>query len=169
MDNDDISIQLLGDIQKVFLKLKVEKIHSVELVGTLVGLDDRPWRDFGYGKGLSTSHVANRLRPYDIKPRQIKIEEKNRNGYTLQMFDAVFARYLNPTEDSTPLQPSNDADSLAVNDPTLLSNVDLKTSPITNNGAGGRGVESPDWKTAADDPDARIEREAIQAESDGRL
>ncbi|WP_432474143.1 DUF3631 domain-containing protein [Amphritea sp. HPY] len=110
-DEDSIGPQLLQDIQKIFAGQQSSRIHSMDLVRELVCLEDRPWAEWNHGKQLTTNSLARLLKHYGIKPRQIKIDTVNKNGYELAMFEDAFARYLpNPSDQSsTSLHASNHA------------------------------------------------------------
>jgi putative DNA primase/helicase len=69
---------------------------SVELCEWLRGLEDRPWKTWGKdGRGMAPRHLAQRLRPFRIRPRTINTGEKQRpKGYVRAEILSVCARYL---------------------------------------------------------------------------
>lgn len=64
-----IGIDLLADIQMVFNG--AEKMASADLVAALVAIPDAPWNDIR-GSFLNQAALANFLRPFDVRPRDLK-------------------------------------------------------------------------------------------------
>ena len=94
LDDEVLAVQLLRDIREVFTIKGLDRIHSVNLVEALTNLDDRPWSDLGNGRVLTPPRLARLLKQFEIKSKQIRIDEINRHGYVLDTFDEAFARYL---------------------------------------------------------------------------
>ena len=60
-------------------------------------MEDRPWPD--YQGGLTKSRLAQLLRPFEIRPRTIRISKtETAKGYRREWFDDTFTRYLPPLE-----------------------------------------------------------------------
>jgi len=158
-EDDAIGPLILADIKSTFEDLRVEKMHSTELVNALLDLEERPWSEWRHGKPLSTNSLARLLKPFKIKARQLRIGSTNRNGYEFSQFGDAFSRYLcapehpkSGIENSTPLQPSNGAGFKPIQSPTPQVDVEFQNStptptvevaigPKPSNGAGCRGVE----------------------------
>jgi hypothetical protein len=70
------------------------------LVHGLHAMSDAPWSDFSYGKPLSTRGLAKLLKPFGIRPKDIKFE-KTAKGYYSTDFDDAFRRYLPPQPTET--------------------------------------------------------------------
>lgn len=93
-DSDTVSrgVQLLADIQTVFGDR--DRMFSEELVSELNAREESPWGDYGKGAGLSKRTLAAMLKPFGVKPREIRVGTETRRGYTTEGFADTFARYL---------------------------------------------------------------------------
>jgi putative DNA primase/helicase len=89
---------LLMDIFLVFLVTQSERIFSRELVGALVGSEERPWTELRKGKPVTEMWLAQQLRPYGIKPRTIRMGEQLAKGYVKEDFMDTFRRYIPKSE-----------------------------------------------------------------------
>ena len=56
-------------------------------------LPESPWAEIR-GKPLDDRGLATRLRPYEIKPKVIRIEGKTHRGYAKEDFYDAWLRYL---------------------------------------------------------------------------
>jgi hypothetical protein len=99
-------IMLLVDLQMVFER-RGDKIHSDDLVADLWEMEDRPWAEYGpYGKPISKNQVASLLSNFHVAPKQVWCGGLNRRGYTRDMLEGAFSRYLN----ARALEPVADKD-----------------------------------------------------------
>jgi hypothetical protein len=97
---------LLFDILCAFSILDCERIFSHDLVRWLSDLTDRPWLDLpglrladgGTHKEVTELWLAQRLRPYGIRPRTIRIGEATAKGYVQQEMMETFRRYIPKSE-----------------------------------------------------------------------
>jgi putative DNA primase/helicase len=87
---------LLADIRMLFAEDQSQPVFSDQIVWRLCDLEDRPWRDMGGGKGLTTHKLASLLKPFGISPQQIKTCNVNKRGYRAAQFADAWARYLEP-------------------------------------------------------------------------
>ena len=67
-------------------------------------MEDRPWAEWSRGKPMTKNQLARVLGAFGVKPRQVRANGKNLNGYTLHLLNPVSSRYLA----STTLQPLPD-------------------------------------------------------------
>ena len=119
-DNEEIGALLLKDMQHVFKVQmaqdpKADAISSEDLAQQLHGMEERPWLEYGRGtdrKPISKGQIARLLRPFDIRPRNIRddaVPSGVPKGYRLDACQDAFKRYLSPgdppSENATPLQP----------------------------------------------------------------
>ena len=110
--DEDNAIMLLEDLQKLFSSN--DRLHSGEIISKLVEMEDRPWSEFIHNTyPISKNRLAEMLKEFDIRPKQMKFNGVNLRGYKKQFFAETFARYLPPPETATPL-PVNDTASVAV-------------------------------------------------------
>ena len=111
----DDGTMLLTDIRTVFEEGGQTRLWTQELIAALAAIEDKPWCDWRGGKPISTHNLARLLKPYGVKPKQIKKGYQNRRGFELTDFDDAFARYLpvNYPESATSL-PANNGESFQV-------------------------------------------------------
>ncbi|MDA2933435.1 DUF3631 domain-containing protein [Acidobacteria bacterium AH-259-D05] len=84
MDEPDPTVEILTFVKGCFDQH--ERWHSQELV-TKLTLE---------GHMITPRRLADILRPFKIKPRQLWVDGKNRKGYEQQDFKDAFERYLQP-------------------------------------------------------------------------
>jgi hypothetical protein len=97
---------LLFDILCAFSVRNCDRIFSHELVRRLSNSTDRPWLDLpglrlaegGTRKEVTELWLAQRLRPYGIRPRTIRIGEATAKGYVQQEMLETFRRYIPKSE-----------------------------------------------------------------------
>jgi hypothetical protein len=87
-----LGVRLLANIREVF---DGEKLPTKVLLEKLYALPESPWRDLR-GKPLDDRGLANRLRQYDIKSKDIRTSAGTLKGYYRADFQDAWARYLPP-------------------------------------------------------------------------
>jgi Protein of unknown function (DUF3631) len=111
-EDQNIGVQLLGDIRAIFDTSDLDKISSADLLEKLKQIEISPWADWSKGKGLTANGLARLLKPFGITPRGIRVDEQTPKGYLRESFDDAFARYLPPQPargdfpTATPPQPA---------------------------------------------------------------
>jgi putative DNA primase/helicase len=85
---------LLFDILLCFVGSQAERLFSRSLVGTLNGLEDRPWWELKRAKQVTGAWLAGQLRAYGVRPKTIWIGEEAGKGYLKEDFEEVFQRYI---------------------------------------------------------------------------
>ncbi len=80
-------MRLLEDIRAVFGR-NSEKLATEALLQSLAALPESRWRR------LDSLGLAKRLRPFNIRPKQLWLHGKNFRGYDLEDFQDTFTRYL---------------------------------------------------------------------------
>ena len=127
----------------VFDRLKVERIHSADLLTELCSDEESAWATYNRGKPVALRQLAKRLNEFGIAPKQLKIKFENRNGYELAQFADAFTRYLaSPTDlSSTPLQASAGEPCSDFSNSTDDPAKSLSSTSKPNTGAACRGVE----------------------------
>lgn len=98
-------------------------------------MTDRPWPEANRGKPITETWLANRLRPFRILPKTIRIEPDRAKGYKLADFKEAFVRYIPEQGDSTrdsgttqqtsALSRDNPDDCHESKSPETLVNIDL--------------------------------------------
>lgn len=93
-EDEGPAIQLLADVRTVFAAHSGDHIATAELIGHLAVIEQSPWGDFDHGRAISPHRLAALLRPFDVRPRQVRIGEKTLKGYLRESFTDAFSRYL---------------------------------------------------------------------------
>jgi hypothetical protein len=100
---EDLSTLLLAHIAAVFDRtdqdgqghaagVAVDRLFSGELVERLCGPEEWPWSSLRKGP-LTVRGLAGRLRPFDIAPKDVRIGEVVKKGYTRAQFEETWARF----------------------------------------------------------------------------
>ncbi len=97
-----LGVRLLGDVRAVLAADDTDRMATEHLLEKLHKLEESPWADLR-GKPLDARGLAYRLRQYDARPHQFKIDDKKVRGYSIPgsdedgggLYDA-FTRYLPP-------------------------------------------------------------------------
>ena len=91
--------------------------HGIRTKAALEGLkrlNDAPWRNYA-GEGLTDMKIADLLRPYGVRSRQIKSEGQNLRGYARADLAGAMERLkqgaTSETETATPLPDTEEARS----------------------------------------------------------
>ena len=92
-------VQLLADIRRVFDQKGVDRLSSKYLVEALNALDDAPWGDL-HGKPLDARGLGKKLKPYELKAKQVRFGEETDKGWELEDFADAWLRYLPARETS---------------------------------------------------------------------
>lgn len=122
-----LGVQLLTDLHRVFAGASA--MHTEVILGKLNALEDAPWGDLR-GKALDARGLANRLRPYDVHPADVRIDDVVRKGYKAEDLADSCSRYL-----STP-----SATSATSATPGEESVADLADVADKSEGAQGAGA-----------------------------
>ena len=145
-DNEGLGVLLLKDMQHVFKEQmakdqKADAISSEDLAQKLHGMEERPWLEYGRGtdrKLISKGQIARLLRPFEIRPKTIRVGNATPKGYALDACQDAFQRYISlpqpPSQNATPQQPSNDATKheklSATNTPNVADKKSQNPAPI---------------------------------------
>jgi hypothetical protein len=138
-DDQSTGINLLRDIRRVFTDRGADKLPTHILVAALLNIETSPWSEQNHGKGLTPAGLSRQLRPFDISPRTIRIDENTVKGYLRDSFADAWQRYLRgsdlvasseePSETSHASQNSVCEERSGVSDPSHHSNVTSCVSP----------------------------------------
>jgi hypothetical protein len=86
-----LSVRLLADLRQVFAG--DERLDTKTVIDRLTKVEEAPWADLD-GKRLDARALANRLRPYGIRPKVIRVGDKTPRGYERADLQDAWARYL---------------------------------------------------------------------------
>jgi hypothetical protein len=94
-DTDDSrALSLLRDIRAVWPE-GAEKLETALLLERLKAIEDSPWGEQPYP--LTPRKLAAMLRPFDVEPRTIRVENRTPKGYYFDDLKDAFTRYLSET------------------------------------------------------------------------
>lgn len=91
-----IGAELLLDIQAAFIRKKVDRIGSADLIFELCSDDESPWATYNrsYPNAIKPRQLANKLKGYGIHSKTMRIGMNNVKGYELNQFTEAFSRYV---------------------------------------------------------------------------
>ena len=112
-DAREVGVQLLHDIRRVFDERGVDRLHTDALLGCLCAMGESPWPTYCHGKPLTPRALANLLRPFEIRSKQLRIDDKNQRGFEAGDFTDAWLRY--PAHDAQ--APREDAFSATSDTP----------------------------------------------------
>jgi hypothetical protein len=93
-----LGIRLLADLRQVFGE--ADTMATEGILAALHGLDESPWADLK-GKPLNDRGLAARLRPYDVRPKVVRIGDATPRGYVRADLHDAWLRYLGPPPDGS--------------------------------------------------------------------
>jgi Protein of unknown function (DUF3631) len=85
---------LLFDLFVVFNGRGAEKLFTREVLDGLSCFENRPWHSMRRGKEMTEAWLAQRLRPYGIKPQTIRVGDDVGRGYLAADFTESLKRYV---------------------------------------------------------------------------
>ena len=93
-----VGVELLQDIRTIFVEKRLEHIGTSELLEALCSDAEAPWITYNRGKPLSARQLANRIKDFGIKSKDIRFPSYNKTlkGYSQSDFSEAFSRYLPP-------------------------------------------------------------------------
>jgi hypothetical protein len=95
--DDSTGVQLLADIRQVLDTYDAARISSTNLIEHLIKIETSPWGEWSKGKPITPTKLARLLKPYEIAPHTIRIENDVAKGYLREDFADAWDRYLPPT------------------------------------------------------------------------
>lgn len=113
-------IKLLADLRQIFAGPAGEAEHqtSQALLNSLRKIEESPWKDWGNGKGLSARNLAELLRPYEIRPQNVRAEKgKVSKAYKKDSFKDAWERYLPPATQAAVVKPQTVTNADHLDDP----------------------------------------------------
>ena len=155
----NVDVLLLGDIRGIFADAFPPdgatdregpgrpdggtKLSTKDLLEKLHGLEERPWGAWGRArKPMTDKALGDRLRPYGVRSRTIRVGTSTPKGYYLHAFQDAFARYL-PTSSSPKRHTATNAAKQGESedlDPPQISNllrIENAANPNENGVCGG--------------------------------
>ncbi len=94
-DDSSMRLQLLADIKNLFDGYSPDMFYSSGRMAELLNqMEEAPWSEFGYGRGLNPHSLAKQLRFFNIVPHQLRNGDTRNRGYDYSDFMDAFSRYL---------------------------------------------------------------------------
>ena len=98
VEDTSLGVILLKDIRSILDSNGQDRIHTADLLTALNAMDESPWGDLSsggsMGKGLNSRRLAKELKPYGIKPKDVRDDGKVQKGYYRDDFMDSWSRYL---------------------------------------------------------------------------
>ncbi|MCC5976170.1 MAG: DUF3631 domain-containing protein [Rubellimicrobium sp.] len=99
---EDAGVMLLRDMMEIFDKRRASHIGTSDLVGELIMLEGQPWQEWKHGRPITSHGVARLMRPFDVRPRNVRELSSVLKGYQRADVYGAFIRYAK-TPTSEPL------------------------------------------------------------------
>lgn len=94
-EEGDTGLLVLQDLATMFGETDSAVLPTVEILGRLVKMEDRPWPEYRNGKELSARGLASLLGRFDVKPRTHRTgAAETVKGYSRADLQPVFTTYL---------------------------------------------------------------------------
>jgi Protein of unknown function (DUF3631) len=88
-----LGVRLLTDLKTVFDAQGEDKIATSAILTALISLPESPWGDLK-GRPLNDRGLALRLRQYDVRSKDIYVQDRALKGYAREDLHDVWLRYL---------------------------------------------------------------------------
>ena len=92
--DEDTGQQLLADTRDIFTQALVDRLPTRQLLERLQAREDSPWNEFNHGHPFSAFRLSRLLRPYGVRPRDIRFDQGVQKGYLRADFEDAWERYL---------------------------------------------------------------------------
>jgi hypothetical protein len=92
-ESESLGVRLLHDLRNIFEKEKAERLSTGTILEKLHEADEAPWGSLR-GEPLDARGLARLLKPYGIRPKQIREGEQTHKGYKQEDFEDAWSRYL---------------------------------------------------------------------------
>ncbi len=90
---------LLSDLRTIFDRAGADRMATADLLTVLGAMEERPWRTWGRGRGLTAHGLARLLAPFDVAPSS----DGTSRGYARVALEDAWSRYIPPA----PSPPDN--------------------------------------------------------------
>jgi hypothetical protein len=114
---------LLLDIFVLFLENKADRLFTRALVEGLNRFTNRPWLEMTRGKPVTDQWLSQKLRPYGVRPRSVRLDGLQAKGYFQEDFMDIFRRYIAKSDFDALIAESKSRDR--------TESIDLTPTPTT--------------------------------------
>lgn len=104
-ESGSLGVRLLADLREVFGA--AEPLPTEAILDRLHAIEEAPWADLR-GKPLDARGLSNRLRPYGVHSRTVRIGATTPKGYRTEDLHDAWARYLPAATAESPQQPQHE-------------------------------------------------------------
>ena len=149
----NVAVQLLADIKAVFGD--DDRLTTAALLELLHGLEESPWSDW-FGKPITARFLADKLRPFEIRSKSIRVGDSTPKGYERAAFLDAWDQYLTATSatDATTHTPQEDLPDLGSattrNVAATTANVADPLRKVADSESGGIASTARDVANVAD-------------------
>jgi hypothetical protein len=95
---DSTNLLLLADIQDTFNKEGRDRLPTSRLLACLKAIEESPWKELDRGRPLTAFQLSKLLKPFDVRPHDIRFDQGVQKGYLRSDFEDAWERYLGPAE-----------------------------------------------------------------------
>jgi len=112
-------VELLSDIQQIFIMRDTDRIFSDDLIKALCVDNEKRWASYDKGRWITPRQLANQLKKYGITSKSVRVGSSTAKGYIREHFTDAFFRYVvtppeNMRHTSQPLSTEASRDFSAV-------------------------------------------------------
>ena len=95
-DTTSVGVELLQDIQKIFIENNITEISSKDLIDALCEDEESRWVTYnfkGNDKKINTRQMSKILKEYKIKSKNVRFGQEVAKGYEKTQFEDAWKRY----------------------------------------------------------------------------
>ena len=92
---------MLRDVKAIFDDRNTDRLPTSEVVGDLTIMEDRPWAEWRHGRPVSSQSVAKLLKPFEVRPKVLKVSGASARCYVRGEVEAAAKRYASDTPPAT--------------------------------------------------------------------
>ncbi|MFQ5425924.1 MAG: DUF3631 domain-containing protein, partial [Gaiellales bacterium] len=93
-DADSSGVLLLRDLWDLFEGGRIDRLSTGDILAKLGRMDERPWPEFGRAsRPITARQVATLLRPFGVRPANLRMKEGVVKGYRAADLDEAWSRY----------------------------------------------------------------------------
>jgi putative DNA primase/helicase len=168
-DDTSVNVMALADIWNLFEERRTDRLPTSDLVNAFNDMDERPWAEWRRGKGMSGSSLSRLLKPFKIRPKDIRFGQSVVKGYTKEVLADAYQRYVKaPNAPATPIPVNRTATPQHLNEINELGEIRTATNHVdVADGNGVNPLKYNDCSGVADGNPGNGHGGHVSEESDG--